>query len=197
MLSPTYIRYIITEKTSIPVCYGSNRQRPLLNCCPFFTGPVLKSKEWVHITGSHRVSTGRARLYINGKLIKEVNSTKPTKQSAPTGMAADLPSWQCAGLGARDQPQAPEAVIDEFYVFKCELLKDEIQDLYTKNSVKRFRIPRPHLQFSTQWVFKLAFAFCVAEDISTWHCRVVKLPAQMSRFAPFWYWKEWARAYNN
>lgn len=31
--------------------------------------------------------------------------------------------------------------MDEFRIFKCELLPEEIMDLYSKNTVKRFQIP--------------------------------------------------------
>ena len=42
--------------------------------------------------------------------------------------------------------------MDEFYVLKCELLKEEIQDLYTKNSVKRFTISKPQHNQSLEYL---------------------------------------------
>lgn len=49
--------------------------------------------------------------------------------------------WKCASLGASKKENPLQGIMDEFRIFKCELLPEEIMDLYSKNSVKRFEIP--------------------------------------------------------
>jgi len=51
--------------------------------------------------------------------------------------------WKCANLGASNKEKPLQGILDEFRIFRCELLPDEIMDLFSKNSVKKYRIPYP------------------------------------------------------
>ena len=49
--------------------------------------------------------------------------------------------WKCANLGSPKKEKPLKGIMDEFRIFKCELLPEEIMDLYSKNAVKRYQIP--------------------------------------------------------
>lgn len=103
---------------------------------------TIKSGTWYHITGTYRQSTGRARLYINGLLSNEVlPSMTPKRSAVPKPNNTTHAQWKCANLGSSPKEKPLQGIIDEFRIFKCELLPQEIMDLYNKNTVKKFRIP--------------------------------------------------------
>ena len=103
---------------------------------------TLQSNNWYHIAGSYRASNGRARHYINGALANEIKLTTTLKRTAvPVPNNSTQAQWKCANLGASKKEKPLQGIMDEFRIFKCELLSEEIMDLYSKNSVKRFEIP--------------------------------------------------------
>ena len=109
-----------------------------------FSDTTLQSNKWYHIAGSYRVANGRARLYINGVLANEVTPvTTPKRSAVPAPNNSTHAPWKCANLGASKKEKPLQGIMDEFRIFKCELLPEEIMDLFSKNSVKRFRIPLP------------------------------------------------------
>ncbi|EDO48205.1 predicted protein [Nematostella vectensis] len=97
----------------------------------------IESNKWVHIAGTHRYSTGIANLYINGNLSKGASAPR---RHFPPGVFND---WACADMGNPRDKKPLVGLIDEFYIFKCALLPEEISDLYSKNAFKRYEIPRP------------------------------------------------------
>ena len=116
--------------------------RSLLITLTCFTDATIKSGTWYHITGTYRQSTGRARLYINGLLSNEVlPSMTPKRSAVPKPNNTTHAQWKCANLGSSPKEKPLQSIIDEFRIFKCELLPQEIMDLYNKNTVKKFRIP--------------------------------------------------------
>lgn len=103
---------------------------------------TIKSGSWYHITGTYRHTTGRARLYINGLLSNEAQLLTISKRSAvPKLSNTTHAQWKCANLGSSKKDKPLQGIMDEFRIFKCELLPQEIMDLYSKNTVKKFRIP--------------------------------------------------------
>ena len=107
-----------------------------------FSDATIQSNTWYHITGSYRQTTGRARLYINGLLSNELQlPTTPKRSAVPIPSNATQAQWKCANLGSSTKEKPLKGIMDEFRIFKCELLPEEIMDLYSKNTVKRFRIP--------------------------------------------------------
>lgn len=105
---------------------------------------TLQSNQWYHIAGSYRASTGRSRLYINGALANETKVATTLRRSAVPGANNSAQAqWKCANLGASNTEKPLQGILDEFRIFRCELLPDEIMDLYSKNSVKKYRIPDP------------------------------------------------------
>lgn len=108
---------------------------------------TLQSNKWYHITGSYRASIGRARLYVNGALANETKLvTAPKRSAVPVPNNSTQPQWKCANLGASKKEKPLQGIMDEFRIFKCELLPEEVMDLFSKNSVKRFGIPWPKYQ---------------------------------------------------
>ncbi|XP_031571474.1 uncharacterized protein LOC116305654 [Actinia tenebrosa] len=101
-------------------------------------GKPMKNSTWYHIAGTYRLSTGKARLFINGKISNETKTSKP--QSTPK--LND--NWKCADMGNPSAKKPVEGILDEFYIFKCELLPEEISELFSKNEFKKFKIPRPN-----------------------------------------------------
>lgn len=88
------------------------------------------------------MSTGRARLYVNGILSNELKLTTIPKRSAvPIPKNSTQAQWKCANLGSPKKEKPLKGIMDEFRIFKCELLPEEIMDLYSKNAVKRYQIP--------------------------------------------------------
>lgn len=109
-----------------------------------FSNKTLKSNQWYHIAGSSRVSTGRSRLYINGALANETIVATTLRRSAIPGANNSAQArGKCANLGASNEEKPLQGILDEFRIFRCELLPDEIMDLFSKNSVKKYRIPYP------------------------------------------------------
>jgi len=105
---------------------------------------TLQSNKWYHIAGSYRLSNGRARLYINGALANEIKLvTTPKRSAVPVANNSTQGQWKCANLGTSKKERPLQGIMDEFRIFKCELLPEEVMDLYSKNSVKRFRVPLP------------------------------------------------------
>ena len=87
--------------------------------------------------------TSKARLYINGVLSNELKlSTIPKRSAVPLPNNSTQAQWKCANLGSSKKEKPLRGIMDEFRIFKCELLPEEIMDLYSKNTVKRFQIPR-------------------------------------------------------
>ena len=117
-----------------------------------FSDSTLQSNKWYHIAGSYRAANGRARLYINGVLANEVKPvTTPKRSAVPVPNNATHAPWnsKCANLGSSKKEKPLQGIMDEFRIFKCELLPEEVLDLFSKNAVKRFRIPLP--TFKLKW----------------------------------------------
>ncbi|XP_068759953.1 uncharacterized protein [Montipora capricornis] len=113
-----------------------------------FSDKNLQSSQWYHIAGSYRASTGRSRLYINGALANETElPTTLRRSTVPDANKFAQARWKCANLGAPNMEKPLRGILDEFRIFKCELLPEEIMDLYSKNYVKKFRIPFPNYNF--------------------------------------------------
>ena len=92
------------------------------------------------------MSASRARLYINGVLSHELKlSTIPKRSAVPLPNNGAQAQWKCANLGSSKKAKPLRGIMDEFRIFKCELLPEEIMDLYSKNTVKRFQIPQRKL----------------------------------------------------
>lgn len=74
--------------------------------------------------------------------MNELKLATPLKRTAvPVPNNSMQAQWKCASLGASNIEKPLQGIMDEFRIFKCELLPEEIMDLYSKNSVKRFEIP--------------------------------------------------------
>ncbi|XP_020904162.1 uncharacterized protein LOC110242504 [Exaiptasia diaphana] len=95
----------------------------------------MNTSQWYHIAGSYRLSNGEAKLYINGKMNKETKVEGKLK-------ADD--NWTCADVGSSQDKKPVQGIIDEFYIFKCALLPQEISELFSKNQFKKFLIPTPN-----------------------------------------------------
>ena len=95
----------------------------------------MNKSKWYHIAGTYRLSSGEAKLYINGKMS---NEGKAKKQVKPDDQ------WTCADVGSSKDKKPVQGYMDEFRIFKCALLPQEISELYSKNAFKKFVIPRPH-----------------------------------------------------
>lgn len=107
---------------------------------------TIQSNTWYHIVGTYRVSTSKARLYINGVLSNELKlPTIPKRSAVPLPNNSTQAQWKCANLGSSKKEKPLRGIMDEFRIFKCQLLPEEIMDLYSKNTVKRFQIPRRKL----------------------------------------------------
>ena len=65
----------------------------------------------------------------------------PKRSAVPEPNNTTHAQWKCANLGSSPKEKPLQGIIDEFRIFKCELLPQEIMDLYNKNTVKKFRIP--------------------------------------------------------
>ena len=112
----------------------------------FFSDSTIQSNTWYHVVGTYRVSSSRARLYINGLLSNELKlSTVPKRSAVPLPSNSTQAQWKCTNLGISKKEKSLRGIMDEFRIFKCELLPEEIMDLYSKNTVKRFQIPRRKL----------------------------------------------------
>lgn len=119
-----------------------NEKRKTKNWTFSISDGAILSNNWYHIAGSYRKANSRARLYINGRLANELILATPLKRTAvPVPNNSMQAQWKCASLGASRKEKPLQGIMDEFRIFKCELLPEEIMDLYSKNSVKRFKIP--------------------------------------------------------
>lgn len=114
----------------------------LSNFFHLFSDSTIQSNMWYHIVGTYRVSASRARLYVNGILSNELKlPTIPKRSAVPLPKNSTQAQWKCANLGSSKKEKPLRGIMDEFRIFKCELLPEEIMDLYSKNTVKRFQIP--------------------------------------------------------
>ena len=79
-------------------------------------GPVIKTNEWVHFTGTYDSESGEAKTYIDGE---ETNSI------LGSGKLAD--NWGVsAGIGVHKNGRWFIGLLDEYYIFSRALSKEEI-----------------------------------------------------------------------
>ena len=98
---------------------------------------------WTHIAATYRTSSRIANIYINGeneKLYKNSQLTKFGKNARVDGLS---PDWGCAYIGDYKNERPLDGYIDDFFIFKCELMSLEVKDLYQSGSFKRHGIPLP------------------------------------------------------
>jgi hypothetical protein len=110
-----------------------------------YSDKAMEKSKWYHIAGTYRLSTGKARLFING------NITKETKSVNPKFPPKSDDQWACADMGNPKDKKPLEGLLDEFYIFKCGLLPEEISELFSKNEVKKFDIPRPKRNMKNEY----------------------------------------------
>ena len=85
-------------------------------------------------------------IYINGRAAQNDKHSFVQHRDSVPNMEKVKMDWGCARLGDAGAKKPLEGRIDEFYIFKCALFLNEIQDLFMKNSYKRVSIPRPGLR---------------------------------------------------
>ena len=84
-----------------------------------------------------------AKIYINGENGKLSTNSQLTKFGSNARVDALSPDWGCANIGDYRNERSLDGYIDDFFIFKCELLASEITDLYQSGSFKRHGIPVP------------------------------------------------------
>ncbi len=100
-------------------------------------GPVIKTNEWVHFTGTYDSESGEAKTYIDGE---ETNSI------SGSGKLAD--NWGVsAGIGVHKNDRWFIGLMDEYYIFSRALSKEEI------NTVKdgEYLSVEPTDKLATTW----------------------------------------------
>ena len=109
----------------------------------FLLESITVADTWIHVAGTYRTSTRMAKIYINGKQVKlSVNSqlSKFGKNARVDGLS---PDWGCVNIGDYKNERPLDGCLDDFFIFKCELMALEIVDLYQSGLYKRHGIPAP------------------------------------------------------
>lgn len=104
---------------------------------------LIAVNTWTHIAGTYRTSTRVAKIYINGENGKLSTNSQLKKFGSNARVDALSPDWGCANIGDYRNKKSLDGYIDDFFIFKCELLPLEITELYQSGSFKRQRIPIP------------------------------------------------------
>ncbi|XP_047144561.1 uncharacterized protein LOC100203132 isoform X2 [Hydra vulgaris] len=86
------------------------------------TKPILQNNVWTHIGGTYNAAKREAKLFLNGDLVGIDNHT-----SILRNLSQD---WETkTGIGKHEHPfgnRLLRGMIDEFYIFSCELPRIEV-----------------------------------------------------------------------
>ena len=98
---------------------------------------------WTHVAGTYRTSTRETKIYINGENAPLSSDSQQLKIGANARVDALSPDWGCANIGDFQNKRPLDGYLDDFFIFKCELMDFEIKELYQTGSFKRHGIPVP------------------------------------------------------
>lgn len=98
---------------------------------------------WTHIAGTYRTSTRIAKIYVNGENTKLSTNSQLSKFGGNAAIDGLSPDWGCANIGDYKNERSLDGYVDDFFIFKCELMATEIKVVYETGSFKRQVIPMP------------------------------------------------------
>lgn len=102
---------------------------------------TVAAMTWTHIAGTYRTSTRESKIYINGERTRL--SSQKSKIGASARIYALSPEWSCANIGDFQNKRPLDGYMDDFFIFKCELMEFEIKELFQTGSFKKHEIPVP------------------------------------------------------
>ena len=98
---------------------------------------------WTHVAGTYRTSTRRAKVYINGESTRFSSNSQLLKFGSDARVEDLSWDWACANIGDYKNERPLDGYVDDFFIFKCELMDLEIKELFETGSFKRHGIPVP------------------------------------------------------